>query len=118
MAARASAILPATTPPPPPALVAATATDVTGRLEIARRLRSAAAICYPYAAVRSNLEGTTRLRFCIGEKGEPREVQVVGSSGAQVLDSAAVDCVLPSAAPFPATSRLCVTVPVRFELQR
>ena len=118
MPARASAVLPATAPARNPAVVVATAKDATAGAEIARRLRSAAATCYPYTAVRFDLEGTTRLRFCIGEKGEPRDIRVIDSSGAQVLDSAAVDCVLPSAAPFPATSRLCVTVPVRFELQR
>ena len=63
-------------------------------------------------------QGTTRLRFCIGDKGEPRAAEVVNSSGSALLDSAAVDCVLPSAMPFPAISRPCVTVPVRFELQR
>jgi len=91
--------------------------DQSAIAEIARRLGSVAASCYPYAAVRSNIEGTTRLRFCIGDKGEPRDVQVMGSSGTAVLDSAATDCVLPRAAPFSAASRVCVTVPVKFELQ-
>ena len=107
-----------TAPSGPPAVVAPAATDTSAVGEIVRRLRSAAASCYPYAAVRSNLEGTTRLRFCIGAKGEPRTVEVVNSSGSALLDGAAVDCVLPSAMPFPAISRPCVTVPVRFELQR
>jgi len=118
MPARASDILPANAPALNAAVAAATAINATAGVEIARRLRTAAASCYPYAAVRSSLEGTTRLRFCIGAKGEPRDVQVVDSSGEQVLDGAAVDCVLPSAAPFPATSHLCVTVPVKFELRK
>jgi protein TonB len=118
MPVRASGILPANAPALNPTVVEAAAIDATAGVEIARRLRTAAASCYPYAAIRSSLEGTTRLRFCIGAKGEPRDVQVVDSSGQQVLDRAATDCVLPSAAPFPATSHLCVTVPVRFELRK
>jgi protein TonB len=110
-------VVPATAPAVP-SVVAAGATDTGAVGEIVRRLRSAAASCYPYAAIRSNIEGTTRLRFCIGDKGEPRAVEVINSSGSALLDSAAVDCVLPSAMPFPAISRPCVTVPVRFELQR
>ena len=106
------------TAPAVPSVVAAGATDTGAVGEIVRRLRSAAAGCYPYAAVRFGIEGTTRLRFCIGDKGEPRAAEVVNSSGSALLDSAAVDCVLPSAMPFPAISRPCVTVPVRFELQR
>jgi protein TonB len=94
------------------------ASDGDGMAEIARRLRSVAAGCYPYSAVRANLEGTTMLRFCIGEKGEAQDAQVLRSSGFAVLDNAAMTCILPSAAPFPKNSRKCVTVPVRFELQR
>jgi TonB family protein len=118
MQVRAGAVLPVSPQAPKHAVVADTPTDATAGTEIARRLRSAAASCYPYAAIRSNLEGITKLHFCTGEKGEPRDIRIVDSSGAQVLDSAAVDCVLPSATPFPATSHLCVTVAVRFELQR
>jgi TonB family protein len=118
MPVRAGAVLPVSPQSPKHAVVADTPTDATAGAEIMRRLRSAAASCYPYAAIRSNLEGITKLRFCTDEKGEPRDIRIVDSSGAQVLDSAAVDCVLPSATPFPATSHLCVTVAVRFELQR
>lgn len=113
-----NSVVPAPAASLPPAAVAASATDTRAVAEIVRRLRSAAASCYPYAAVRSNLEGTTRLRFCIDQRGEPRDGQVVDSSGFALLDAAALDCVLPSAAPFPTISRPCVTVPVRFELQR
>jgi protein TonB len=114
----AGRVLPETAATVPPALVAAGANDTGAVAEIVRRLRSVAASCYPYAAVRSNLQGTTRLRFCVDQTGAARDAQVVDSSGSAILDSAALDCVLDSAAPFPATSRTCLTVPVRFELQR
>ena len=116
--AESSSVLPVTAATVPPAIVAARANDTGAVAEIVRRLRSVAASCYPYAAVRSNLQGTTRLRFCVDQTGAARDAQVVDSSGSAILDSAALDCVLDSAAPFPATSRTCLTVPVRFELQR
>ena len=84
--------------------------------EIARRLASAAARSYPRAAARLRAEGVAKVRFCVGEAGEPREVRVVESSGFDLLDEAAL-VVVARAAPFPRT-RECLAVPVRFKLGR
>lgn len=83
--------------------------------EITRRLASVASECYPRAAKRLRLEGTVRLRFCVGPAGDAVEARVVEGSGQAVLDEAALGCVLRRAAPFPAVA-VCLAVPVRFRL--
>jgi periplasmic protein TonB len=85
--------------------------------EIEIRLRAATPGCYPYAAIRGNLEGVTKLGFCVGETGRAGQAQIVQSSGSQLLDSAALDCILPAASPFPPGRDVCVTVPIRFQLR-
>jgi periplasmic protein TonB len=85
--------------------------------EIEGRLRAATAGCYPYAAVRANLEGVTRLAFCVGGSGMAERIQIAQSSGSRLLDNAARDCILPAAMPFPPANDLCVTVPIRFQLR-
>lgn len=45
---------------------------------------------YPIEAVRKNLQGTTRIRFSINQYGEVMKVDLVASSGSEVLDSAAI----------------------------
>ncbi|MBI3678052.1 MAG: TonB family protein [Proteobacteria bacterium] len=47
---------------------------------------------YPAAAVRAGIEGTTFLQFTITVQGRVKDVSVVGSSGNQELDDAAVEC--------------------------
>jgi len=71
--------------------------------------------CYPRAARKNGIQGTVRLRFCVGEGGQPRDAQVVEESGQTLLDEAALHCVLERAAPYPAI-RDCLTVPVRFRM--
>lgn len=77
------------------------------------RLRAAAARCYPAAARRYRLQGVVEVSFCVGQGGEvARSAKEVGS-GSAVLDRAALDCVIPGAAPYPGDAR-CYRVPVRF----
>ncbi|HLY04656.1 MAG TPA: energy transducer TonB [Rhizomicrobium sp.] len=47
---------------------------------------------YPAAAQRLNQEGTTSVRFTVNTDGSVSNVQVVGSSGHDMLDSAAIRC--------------------------
>ncbi|MGC4122871.1 MAG: TonB family protein [Myxococcales bacterium] len=81
--------------------------------ELRSRLAKSAARCYPRAAQRFRAEGTTRVRFCVGDDGRPRNEEIVESSGQSLLDDAAVRCVIAKAAPFPRTAS-CFTVPVHF----
>jgi protein TonB len=85
--------------------------------EIESRLRTATQGCYPYAAVRANQEGVTKLGFCVGRNGAASQVRIVQSSGSRLLDNAALECILPAAMPFPPAEDLCVTVPIRFQLR-
>src|SRR5690606_12337488 len=48
---------------------------------------------YPSTSRRMGEEGTVRLRVLVDEKGRPREVDVMNSSGYPRLDSAAIDAV-------------------------
>jgi protein TonB len=85
--------------------------------EIVRRLSIAAEGCYPPAAARFRAEGETRVRFCIDAEGQPQGARVLSSSGFEILDDAALNCVLPRAAPLPRTGP-CLALPVRFSIQR
>jgi protein TonB len=85
-------------------------------LEISRLLAAQASGCYPRAAQRFRLEGTAKVRFCVGEGGEPLDTQLIESSGKPLLDEGAF-CTVAHAAPFPASGE-CVTVPIRFSLAR
>ncbi len=85
--------------------------------EISRKLAESAARCYPRQARRLRAEGTARIRFCIDERGEPKEAQVVESSGIALLDEAALGCVLSGAAPLPRVPD-CLAVPVNFTIGR
>jgi TonB family protein len=77
------------------------------------RLREAARHCYPAAARRFMLRGVAEVRFCATEGGVARDVALVRSSGAPLLDAAAVGCVVRRAEPLPVTSG-CYRVPVDF----
>ena len=78
------------------------------------RIRRSASSCAPRrlgAAVgRPRL---ARVRFCVGSRGEATAISLVESSGSAAFDRAAVDCVIPGAAPFPPIDR-CLVVPLRF----
>ncbi|HVE82370.1 MAG TPA: TonB family protein [Myxococcales bacterium] len=102
----------AAAPDPAPAPASAPSTAAL----LAARLSAAALRCYPREAVRFHLSGEARLSFCLGEDGRASAVQVVRSSGFEVLDRAASGCVLPGALPFPGAAG-CYELPVRFAAQ-
>jgi len=53
------------------------------------------------------------VRFCVDPDGSPTAVSLVDSTGDPALDRAAMDCVVPGAAPLPRVDR-CLVVPLRF----
>lgn len=81
--------------------------------EIRRRLQDA--LDYPPIARRLELEGTAWLRFEIDRRGAPHGVEVVRSSGHDVLDRAARRTV-DRAGPLPWVYGR-IEVPVRFSLE-
>jgi protein TonB len=79
------------------------------------RLAASAQRCYPAAARRFGLAGEVELDFCLDAAGALSSHRLARSSGQSLLDSAAVDCVLQGAQPFPAEAfGGCYSVPVRF----
>jgi TonB family protein len=80
---------------------------------IQSRLAKAALRCYPRAATRLGLTGTTQVRFCVDGQGQPERVEITNGSGEALLDRAATECVVGAAAPFPPLEK-CLVVPVRF----
>ncbi len=87
--------------------------EVMAKLELQRR--------YPAAALRQQLQGVVYLRLQLGSDGQLLQVQLVRSSGHQLLDQAAEQTVRQSA-PFPAlpselTAPYLLTVPVEFFFQ-
>jgi TonB family protein len=80
---------------------------------IQAQLAKAAQGCYPKAARRLGLQGEAKVRFCVGADGQAGAVAVEASSGEELLDQAASECVVRRAAPFPPVDR-CLVVPVRF----
>ncbi|WP_157370670.1 energy transducer TonB [Vulgatibacter incomptus] len=79
-------------------------------------LRSRAARCYPRAAERRSIEGVVSLAFCIDEAGGPAAIRLVRRSGSELLDQAAIECVLKGAAPLPAPAGCISSLPIRFSL--
>jgi TonB family protein len=55
---------------------------------------------YPETARRRNMEGKTQVKFVVGEAGNLISVNVINSSGSQLLDSAAISSIRKSC-PFP-----------------
>jgi protein TonB len=77
------------------------------------RLSAAALRCYPQEAVRFRLAGQAQLSFCLNVEGQASSVKLSRSSGSEVLDRAAAECVLPGALPLPGAAG-CYELPVRF----
>jgi TonB family protein len=78
-------------------------------------LAEAARRCYPAAARRYRLSGEAQIDFCLDGSGALSSTRLVASSGAEVLDAAARDCVIAGALPLPREAvGGCYTVPVRF----
>lgn len=78
------------------------------------RLSAAAAHCYPASARRFRIRGRTDVSFCIGADGSVSRIERRKSSGSAVLDRAAIECVLPRAAPLPGPGG-CFTAPIVFD---
>jgi TonB family protein len=78
-----------------------------------QRLAEAAQSCYPAAARRLRLSGQLELAFCASADGRASNPSLGFSSGSELLDRAALDCLLDRAAPLPVRSG-CFRVPVRF----
>lgn len=83
--------------------------------DIEARLQAAAPGQYPYMARRRGITGEAVVSFVIGPDGWARLARVARSSGAAMLDEAAMR-VVAAAGPFPAYEGL-LTVPIRFELE-
>jgi TonB family protein len=49
---------------------------------------------YPNAARRARIEGNVTMTLCVSSKGKPRDVQLLRSSGSDVLDRASTDGIL------------------------
>jgi TonB family protein len=79
------------------------------------RLRRSAQRC----SLRRGAPGTAaplaRVRFCVDAHGMPQAVSLLQSTGDPRLDRDALECVVPGAAPLPASDR-CLVVPLRFSL--
>jgi TonB family protein len=78
-----------------------------------QRLAEAAESCYPPAARRLRLTGQLELAFCLAADGRAASHSLAASSGSELLDRAALACILDRAAPLPVRSG-CFRVPVRF----
>ena len=75
-------------------------------------LAARAAHCYPPAAARLGLTGTSQVHFCVRD-GAAAQISIARGSGEAMLDRAAAECVVGEAGPLPAVER-CLDVPVRF----
>jgi hypothetical protein len=82
---------------------------------LSQRLAWSAARCAPAAVVRTTRHAIpgVPLHFCLDAAGRPSDVGLLGTTGSDVLDRAARDCVVPGALPLPAAPG-CYTVEVRF----
>jgi TonB family protein len=79
------------------------------------RLRKSAQRCSPKRLGTAGERSMARVRFCVDSLGKPEAVTLLQSTGDPRLDRAALECVIPGAAPLPATDR-CLVVPLRFSL--
>ncbi|MBK7857689.1 MAG: TonB family protein [Archangiaceae bacterium] len=78
-------------------------------------LSESARRCYPAAAKRYHLSGEAQLEFCLDAAGALKSTKLLASTGAEVLDAAARDCVIAGALPLPREAfGGCYAVPVRF----
>jgi TonB family protein len=79
------------------------------------RLKRSARRCSPRRGAPASEASLARVRFCVNALGRPEAVTLLQSTGDARLDQAALECVIPGAAPLPATDR-CLVVPLRFNL--
>jgi TonB family protein len=79
------------------------------------RLADSAQRCYPAAARRFGLTGQATVDFCLDASGALSSTALSLSTGQALLDTAARDCVVKGALPFPTEAAGgCYSVPVRF----
>jgi len=98
------------TPTAPP--TSAPVFDITA---LHAQLAAAAQRCYPPAAKRYRLTGEATVDFCLDAAGALKSTALARSSGQDLLDGAARDCVIAGALPFPSEAAGgCYSVPVRF----
>ncbi len=98
---------------PAAAAVAPARTVDIGALHAA--LAASALRCYPAAARRFNLTGEVTVDFCLEPSGALRSATLAGTTGQDILDAAARECVVTGALPLPAEAfGGCYAVPVRF----
>jgi len=106
-------------PPPPPAPAAPDVASIKATFEAELRSAIQAAVRYPQAAKMMQLTGKTLVAFVFRD-GTVSQVRVVTTSGADLLDHAALDAV--RNAPYPATPKelqgksMDFTIWVRFHL--
>ena len=86
--------------------------------ELSARLARSAARCTPTGVVRSSRGSAPEvpLHFCLDAAGRPSAVGLEGTTGSELLDRAARECVVPGAAPLPPLPG-CYTVAVRFPVR-
>jgi len=82
---------------------------------LSHRLAWSAARCAPAGVMRTARHAIpgVPLHFCLDGAGRPSDVGLLGTTGSEVLDRAARDCVVPGALPLPPVPG-CYTVEVRF----
>jgi hypothetical protein len=82
---------------------------------LSQRLAWSAARCAPAELVRTTRHAVpgVPLHFCLDGAGRPSDIGLLGTTGSDVLDRAARDCVVPGALPLPPVPG-CYTVEVRF----
>jgi hypothetical protein len=82
---------------------------------LSERLAWSAARCAPAELVRTTRHAVpgVPLHFCLDGAGRPSDIGLLGTTGSDVLDRAARDCVVPGALPLPPVPG-CYTVEVRF----
>jgi outer membrane biosynthesis protein TonB len=88
--------------------------------ELGRRLAQSAARCTPSEAARVGWSRDRGLgvpvHFCLDASGRPTDVGLQGSTGSDLLDRAARECVVPGAVPLPPAPG-CYTVEVLFPVR-
>ena len=83
-----------------------------GEHALQQRLAESARRCYPEPARRFALQGAVEVAFCL-RSGKLASLALQGSTGSDLLDHAARECVVQGALPL--TAEGCYALPVRFE---
>jgi TonB family protein len=117
-AASAAAVAPASEPEAAGSVAGEARAPAQAGLDLGafvERLRRSAQRCAPRRLAPGAEVSLARVRFCVDPSGQPEAVTLLQSTGDAQLDRAAVECVIPGAAPLPASDS-CLVVPLRFSL--